>query len=415
MGFIIAGELAAVLCILIYIVCFLPDTGYVSGAGQNSPGKGTEAVQLSDPGINADIQVSGNVVSVKEEITFANAQKEIFAYIPSANLSKTTIKQISVNGDFEKEIVDGTNLVVKCERPQDKIGVQYEMVLDSRQTTLSYSGSCILLTNFLITPAVYRNNAPIMTYKWYFGDPYIYGMHNYSITFKIDKSYSIFAPGQKQDIVRGGTRIAAFEADNLRDFPAVLFESAEVRTQKTGGTTLYYVNSSASMEHVNYAFSYAQKIIGPYPYKELFIVKAPILNEGMEFSNMIFLSDKSFSNSETLKRVSYHEVLHQWFYGIIGTDQINEPFLDEGIVNYLAMRLCNDSFSENYNGNLFNLHLKDYSTREEYYELAYNSSTLYFYSLNKKLGDRFFKNLGKIYESKKYKILYYDDFIKLMN
>jgi aminopeptidase N len=31
-----------------------------------------------------------------------------------------------------------------------------------------------------------------------------------------------------------------------------------------------------------------------------------------------------------------HEVSHQWFYGIVGSDQITEPWLDESIAEYSA-------------------------------------------------------------------------------
>ena len=31
-----------------------------------------------------------------------------------------------------------------------------------------------------------------------------------------------------------------------------------------------------------------------------------------------------------------HEIAHQWFYGLVGSDQANEPFADEAPADYLA-------------------------------------------------------------------------------
>ena len=33
-----------------------------------------------------------------------------------------------------------------------------------------------------------------------------------------------------------------------------------------------------------------------------------------------------------------HEVAHQWFYALVGSDQINAPWLDEALVEFLAFR-----------------------------------------------------------------------------
>ena len=333
-------------------------------------------------------------------------------YIPSVNHSKTDIKGISLPGSFKKTVKDGTNLIIACSSPQDKIEIEYELTLEKHGQTLSDSNGKILLTNFLVTPAVYRNGAPVMTYVSSFGDPYIYDLNNYEISIKMDRNMNIFAPGETGEVIAGDRRVARFKAVNVRDFPAVLESGAEVATERHGGTSVYYIDSLGAREFVNHAFDFAENSIGPYPYKEFYVVRAPISNKGMEFSNMIFLSDECFKNTDTLRRVAYHEVFHQWFYGIIGTDQLNEPFLDEGLVNYLSVMLCNDSLPAAYNDRFFGMRLCDYKTREEYVDLAYNNATLYFNALHKALGDNFISLLKKLYNEKKFSRLYFDDFKK---
>lgn len=405
-----AVELVAVLCILVYVLYFLPGTTTV----YRITGKVPESTATSNSMIKADVRISGRTVAVTEEITFNKSISDIFLYIPSANLSVTTISKVTAEGSYRDEVVDGTNLIITCEKPQDKIILEYEIFLENRQTTLSWSDGRILLTNFLITPAVYRDDIPIRTYRWSYGDPYIYGINDYILTITMDKDYHIFAPGQKSDVVRDGMRVAVFEAENLRDFPAALLKNANVKTQKNGDALFYFIDSDRAAEYVNASFEFARDNIGPYPYKEFFIVKTPLLHEGMEFSTMIFLSDKCFDNIETLKRVTYHEVFHQWFYGVMGTDQINEPFMDEGLVNYLSMLLCQDAFSISFSDSFLSMSLKDYPSREMYYSLAYNNSVLYFHNVHTRLGDGFFEKLRELYTQKKFQMLYYDDFTRAM-
>jgi hypothetical protein len=333
-------------------------------------------------------------------------------YVPSLNKAKTNIIKATSNNIGVKTTLNDTNLQIDLSEASQNLHIKYEIVLEKNSETLSYTDSLIYLTNFLMTPAVYKNSLEISSYKAPYGDPYIYDINNYYVLFKTKKDLQIAAPGKKEEYLFGANKISIFEATNLRDFPSVLYKNADVYTEKNGTTNMIYINSKAAKENVNIAFNFAVKNIGPYPYDSFFVVKAPLNQSGMEFSNMIILADSCFNNLEDLKRVSYHEVFHQWFYGIIGTNQLDEPFLDEGMVNYLAMFLCNDSLKDSYNNRFESLKLKNYTSREEYYDLAYNNSAVYFHVVHSKLGNNFYKLLQKIYQEKKYKIIYFNDFLK---
>lgn len=360
--------------------------------------------------IKADIKISGRSVTVTEEILLTAVQSKITLYIPSANTSETKIQQIIPDEDVEYFSVRDVLLEVSCKKPVNNITIKYEILLDNKGSTLAYCNNSYFLTNFLATPAVYKNGNAVYPYKKPFGDPYIYEINDYMIIFETDRNLNIYAPGKKNEKVNGEKKVTIFEAFNLRDFPAVIMENADVYVEKHGNINLHFINSRFSSEYVRNTVNFAEKNIGAYPYDDLFIVKAPISQKGMEFSTMIFLSDKCFANKEDLKSVTCHEVLHQWFYGIIGTDQLNEPFMDEGLVNYLSILLSGNKFKTSFTTNFLGRSLADYSSREEYYELVYNDAAAYFYNIHKKLGNNFYKLLNEIYEDKKFKTLYYDEF-----
>ncbi len=412
--FIITIQCIAILSILAYLVFVAPGT-------ENKPAGNYIVPVNSAPSdtfynIKADIDVSDKTVNITQDINFKSPQSKIYAYIPSVNHAVTNLKKITVDGAYKNSITGDMNLTIICDKPQNKISLQYELKLDSNRQTLSYSDNYILLTNFLITPAVMKDGKPIQVYKSSFGDPYLYDMNNYEITIKADKSYNVFGPGQKSDKVSGSYRTAAFKAVNLRDFPIVLAKNASVKSEKHGSSTVYYINSYSVKNYVNEALDYAEKNIGTYPYKELFVVNAPISsNEGMEQSQMILISDSCFSSGNDLKGVTYHEVFHQWFYNIIGTNQLDEPFLDEGLVNYLSILLGEGNPSTLYDTGFLNMHLNNYSSKEQYMRLAYVNAAQYYADIHKKMGNGFFKALKKIYNDKKNSILYYKDFLKYIN
>lgn len=75
---------------------------------------------------------------------------------------------------------------------------------------------------------------------------------------------------------------------------------------------------------------------GSYPYPELKIVVTPMHGfSGMEYAGVIYLSRDQL-DCPGLHRLLAHEMAHQWWYGLVGNDQYNEPWLDEGLACYGA-------------------------------------------------------------------------------
>ena len=65
------------------------------------------------------------------------------------------------------------------------------------------------------------------------------------------------------------------------------------------------------------------------------VAEAPLLHYGMEYPdlNLIGLELYRDQRGELEERVA-HEVAHQWWYAQVGNDQVNVPWLDEGLAEY---------------------------------------------------------------------------------
>jgi aminopeptidase N len=81
----------------------------------------------------------------------------------------------------------------------------------------------------------------------------------------------------------------------------------------------------------------------PYPFTELDLVTTPTLALGIEYPGIIanrlgmYVSDESTggtANKILLESTTAHEVGHQWFYNLVGNDQLDEPWLDEALAQY---------------------------------------------------------------------------------
>ncbi|MEO8356271.1 MAG: M1 family metallopeptidase [Chloroflexota bacterium] len=77
---------------------------------------------------------------------------------------------------------------------------------------------------------------------------------------------------------------------------------------------------------------------GAFPYGSLSIVQAD-LNDGQEYDGLVFLATQFYneyndSARSNLIAIGVHEIAHQWWFGLVGSDQAMEPWLDEALSVY---------------------------------------------------------------------------------
>jgi aminopeptidase N len=76
------------------------------------------------------------------------------------------------------------------------------------------------------------------------------------------------------------------------------------------------------------------KTFGDYPFNELDIVENPTPT-GVEFPGLVQIAERAWVVGEVyLEVVIAHEVGHQWFYSLVGNNQVEHPWLDESLTSY---------------------------------------------------------------------------------
>lgn len=95
----------------------------------------------------------------------------------------------------------------------------------------------------------------------------------------------------------------------------------------------------AALRRAVNAFTKLQRWYGGYHLPTLRIVLGDLDFGGSEYPGLVF----STPDNATIA----HEVAHQWFYGLVGNDQYNDPFLDESLTAFAEQR-----FHKSYRCNL---------------------------------------------------------------
>ena len=252
----------------------------------------------------------------------------------------------------------------------------------------------------------------------------------FSVMVDAPEEFVLAAGGKETERVeRSERQIVTFEGGPQRDFylaasPRFVSESTSVDGIKL---TSYFVEEfRPSGERVleigaNALSAFSQRF-GPYPYSELDMVSTPMMAGGMEYSNIVAIGIYYYDPESTigdapgsvfLEAASAHEVGHQWFYCQVMSDQIDEPWLDESLVQYVTYLYYLDTYGEKA-AEAFkeSLHLrwervakefipigmpaKDYSPKE-YGAIVYGRGALFFEALAEEMGRESFNSFLRKY------------------
>ena len=92
-----------------------------------------------------------------------------------------------------------------------------------------------------------------------------------------------------------------------------------------------------SLQTVKDAIRTRSEWVGEYPYNIVSAVQGPAgFGGGMEYPTITIISPGT--DEKTLEFTIAHEVGHNWFYGILGTNERQHPWMDEGINTFYDNR-----------------------------------------------------------------------------
>ena len=102
---------------------------------------------------------------------------------------------------------------------------------------------------------------------------------------------------------------------------------------------------SKSSEYLHDAIYYYSLWNGDYPYNQVTAVDGTIsAGGGMEYPNVTVIG--SAGNDRMLETVIMHEVGHNWFYGILGSNERDNAWMDEGLNSFNEDRYLDTKYPD---------------------------------------------------------------------
>lgn len=322
------------------------------------------------------------------------------------------------------------------------IEMDYAVNIPPSADRLGYGENTFNFGNWYPILVEYDNSGWHLDPYYNIGDPFFSSVSDYAVNITAPKDYIIAHSGTLRSKLNTSEGVLwEITADNMRDFAWLASDKFIVSTQEINGVKVksYFLNSDPvvtgfSENYTLDALNTFSNLYGAYPYTDLSVVQCDFFT-GMEYPGLIMMDKKYYHirNLSALERVLVHEVAHQWWYGVVGNNEIDDAWLDEGLTTfstgqYYKYNYGHDKYEEYVNKRLKNLERKwpelaqqgfvksvsEYTDFYKYALLNYRNGMLYFYDLEQKYSEeKLLEFLGAYYEANKFKVSTPEKFLDL--
>ncbi len=149
----------------------------------------------------------------------------------------------------------------------------------------------------------------------------------------------------------GGLQRVTFADGPGRDFYLAASADYAVTSQTVDGITLNSyaprgdeARSRLALETGAAALQDYSRRYAPYPYAQFNLVAIPTAALGIEYPGLVAIARDLYDpqamagreGEATLEFTVAHETGHQWFYNLVGNNQLDEPWLDESLTQFVT-------------------------------------------------------------------------------
>lgn len=311
----------------------------------------------------------------------------------------------------------------------------FEVKLPEVFARMGYSGEFVMAGQWFPKLAVYETSgtrgrvAEGWNVHQYHGNSEFYSDFGiYSVRISVPEKYTVAATGfqTKPAAVADGYKTTQFYAEDVHDFawaasPSFIYEETAFSGKGIPGVRIkLYLDpahadlSDRYMHAAKSALENYAKWYGAYPYNTLSIVVPPAGAGGaggMEYPTLVTaFSAETASPGYELERTVVHEIGHQYWYGMVASNEFEEAWLDEGFTSYAEDKVMEAIYGVSSNLRLEASYMTDpaplkqpswsYDSHQQYAENVYMRAKLVLLDIENKVGTRTMEKIMRSYFQK---------------
>ncbi|HET7658438.1 MAG TPA: M1 family metallopeptidase [Bacillales bacterium] len=361
------------------------------------------------------------------------------AKVFTSNGGSITVSNVKVNGHSAQYDVNGVHLDISgLSLPKDRhvtVSMNFHISVPNQEDRFGWYQNTVSLGNWFPILAVYDNEGWNLDPYYPYGESFYSLTGDFDVTLTTDASEVVAATGTEigQPKIHNSLATHRYKAHRVRDFAMELSTDYKVKSAKVNNVKVNVFYTPEQAQYADAMLAAGKKCIrlygekyGQYAWPELDIASMEGWFGGMEYPQLVMISIVGSPSQRWAKSVTAHEIGHQWFYGMLGDNEYDEPWLDESFATFSAA-LFNGTMNQ----------LKTNPPKEPYYHLSSPVSTftahaneggigayyqmIYGYGsrtlndLRVLLGDQvFFAAMHKYFKQERFKVSTTADFVHTM-
>lgn len=188
-----------------------------------------------------------------------------------------------------------------------------------------------------------------------------YGVYNVTIT--TPKKFVIGGTGQLvSEVLTDSTKTTTFHAEDVHDFAWTAYPDFNIHEEKYKGIAIRFLYNEEfetdveeQVQSLRYAIDYVQEHFGKYPYPQITFLNPPEGSSaagGMEYPTFFTVGRNGLVPDKLLSihlATTIHEFVHQIFYGILGSNEFEHAWMDEGMTSFGTQRIIDSYYGGHIN------------------------------------------------------------------
>jgi hypothetical protein len=227
----------------------------------------------------------------------------------------------------------------------------FDVVWDDKMPSVvertGYSGSFHMIAQWFPKIARLEPDGRWAHFPFYHAAEFYADYGTYDVTLDVPQKFLIGATGPAIDTtIAAGRRVERHVQKDVHDFAWTAWDEWQTEKEVIDGVRVavlyppsYKIVAQRELSAIRFALPDFGARYGRYPYEVLTLVHPPVRAPeagGMEYPTLITTGGEWYGppGIYELEITTMHEFGHQYFYGLIGTNEVEWPFLDEGLNSY---------------------------------------------------------------------------------
>lgn len=235
------------------------------------------------------------------------------------------------------------------------LDIDFKLKIPKTTGRLGYVDNDYSLTNWYPIVAMYNSKQKKWDTNCYhpIGESNYADYSDYKVDIEVPKNMIVVGTGIEREKSTGNqynNKLVTLQENNVKDFALFMSPRYKCIKSEIDGISInsYFLSENRKvaerlLNEDKEAMEFYNKALGKYPYKEFDIVETNMKGGAMEYPTVIQMglyegthldNEIKEGSLQWIDDAVVHELVHQWWFGIVGNNEFEEAILDETFTTY---------------------------------------------------------------------------------